>query len=282
MFTLRIPVALDATTTPLLHDTIEALLVKRSASDEGERAGFANCDWSVDIHTVESAVDLLNRRGPNSTVHTVMIDAESFGYVLIGLSTTYGVMSRTARTSILFGRPVVGNTRDYRNFLTQLDTDVEAGALRRVAHLIEALTLRDDGNSTVDGSDLSCTILVADDNVTNQRTAKLVLESAGHRVTVVDDGEEALDALERGVYDIAFMDMHMPNMSGIEAAKLYQFIQPVERTPIVMLTADATESAKTQADSAKVTAYLTKPIRLASYSPPCASTRNTVRSRPRR
>jgi two-component system sensor histidine kinase RpfC len=57
------------------------------------------------------------------------------------------------------------------------------------------------------------------------------------------------------------MDMQMPVMGGIEAAKLYQFTTPLEsRAPIVILTANATTEAKRECEEAKVTAYLTKPI----------------------
>jgi two-component system sensor histidine kinase RpfC len=69
-------------------------------------------------------------------------------------------------------------------------------------------------------------ILVAEDNATNQRVAQLILESGGHHVTLVDNGEAALDALERGGYDLALFDLSMPLVSGLEALKLYRFTTP--------------------------------------------------------
>jgi len=65
-------------------------------------------------------------------------------------------------------------------------------------------------------------ILVAEDNATNQRVAQLILESGGHSVTIVENGEAALDALERGGFDVALFDLSMPVVSGLEALKLCQ------------------------------------------------------------
>jgi two-component system sensor histidine kinase RpfC len=104
-------------------------------------------------------------------------------------------------------------------------------------------------------------ILVADDNCTNLSTARMTLESIGHRVTLVSTGEDALSELDRSDYDLALIDMHMPGMSGIEVAKLYQFIVDTPRTPIVILTADATAEAKQAADESGAVAFLTKPLR---------------------
>jgi two-component system sensor histidine kinase RpfC len=104
-------------------------------------------------------------------------------------------------------------------------------------------------------------ILVADDNATNQEVIRLILESAGHEVRIVSDGEEALDALEEATWDLALIDMHMPNRSGIDVIKTYRFMAtsgPV--TPIVLLTANVTRDGLQQAEDAGATAYLTKPI----------------------
>ena len=109
--------------------------------------------------------------------------------------------------------------------------------------------------------DLSLEILVADDNSANLKTALLVLESVGHTVSTVTNGEAALNELETNKYDIALVDMHMPGMSGIEAAKFYQFSFPRNSTPIVILTADATSNARLNAEEAGAVAFLVKPLR---------------------
>ncbi len=104
-------------------------------------------------------------------------------------------------------------------------------------------------------------ILVAEDNPTSQKFIARVLERAGHEVDLVHNGEEALDALECGDYDLVMLDMHMPVMDGVQTAKLYRFIYPNKNNlPFVMLTANATTEAKLECEAAGIETFLTKPI----------------------
>lgn len=107
----------------------------------------------------------------------------------------------------------------------------------------------------------SLSILVADDNKVNRRVVQRILESAGHRATLVSNGEEALDALEEARFDLVLMDVNMPVMDGIEAAKLYQ-LQSLgrRRVPILALTADATPEARQRCLEAGMDGCLTKPV----------------------
>ncbi len=104
-------------------------------------------------------------------------------------------------------------------------------------------------------------ILVAEDNQTNRLVISKILGRAGHNCVLVENGQLALDKLEDHKFDLVIMDMQMPVMGGIEAAKLYQFTTPLEsRPPIIILTANATTEAKRECEEANVDAYLTKPI----------------------
>ncbi|MCU0886881.1 MAG: response regulator, partial [Rubritepida sp.] len=107
----------------------------------------------------------------------------------------------------------------------------------------------------------SAAVLVADDNRVNRRVVQRILESGGHRVTLVENGEEALDALEDESFDLVLMDLNMPVIDGIEAAKLYR-VQALGRrmVPIVGLTADATPEARQRCLEAGMEACLTKPV----------------------
>ena len=108
---------------------------------------------------------------------------------------------------------------------------------------------------------IALNILVAEDNPTNQIVISKILEHAGHNPTVVENGQEALDTLDSSDFDLIIMDMQMPVMGGIEAAKLYQFTTPSEeKRPIIILTANATKEAMQQCQDANIDAYLTKPI----------------------
>jgi len=105
-------------------------------------------------------------------------------------------------------------------------------------------------------------ILVADDNKVNRSVVAKILERGGHKTEMAEDGEQALDALNNGQFDLALLDVNMPVMSGIEAAKLYCFgVEERERSPLVALTADATPETRQLCEEAGFDAYLTKPIR---------------------
>jgi two-component system, sensor histidine kinase RpfC len=103
-------------------------------------------------------------------------------------------------------------------------------------------------------------ILVAEDNATNQRVTQLILESGGHQVTIVNNGEAALDALEHVHYDVALFDLSMPVMSGIEALKLYRFSNP-EPIPILILSANVTTDVIAECQRAGASEFVPKPIR---------------------
>ncbi len=103
-------------------------------------------------------------------------------------------------------------------------------------------------------------ILVAEDNTTNQRVTQLILESGGHRVTIVDNGDAALDLLERASFDLAFFDLSMPGVSGLEALKLYRFTtdKPI---PVVILSANVTTDMVAQCQVAGAVEFVAKPVR---------------------
>jgi two-component system sensor histidine kinase RpfC len=116
-------------------------------------------------------------------------------------------------------------------------------------------------NRTIVAARRPLSILVAEDKRTNQMVIAKILDRAGHRVTIVDNGEAALDVLEAQDFDLVLMDVNMPVMNGIEATKLYRFAalgRP--HVPIVALTADATEQVKRRCREAGMDACATKPI----------------------
>ncbi|MFL6572915.1 MAG: ATP-binding protein [Burkholderiales bacterium] len=109
-------------------------------------------------------------------------------------------------------------------------------------------------------------ILVADDNPTNREVIGRILERSGHAVTLVNDGEQALDAIERGAHDLVILDRNMPGMGGVEALKaLRLMMRGRQRLPVIMLSADVTLEAKREALEAGADAFLSKPIETARF-----------------
>jgi two-component system sensor histidine kinase/response regulator len=106
-------------------------------------------------------------------------------------------------------------------------------------------------------------ILVAEDNLVNQRLAARMLEKRGHRVTLAGNGQEALDALAREDFDIVFMDVQMPEMDGMTATSLLrQREQDSSKHQVVIaLTAHAMKSDEGRCLAAGMDGYLSKPIR---------------------
>lgn len=82
-------------------------------------------------------------------------------------------------------------------------------------------------------------VLVADDNATNREVISRILERGGHAVTAVNDGEDALDALDQAQYDIVLLDRNMPGMGGIETLQAIRLMgRGLERVPVLVLSAD--------------------------------------------
>ncbi len=104
-------------------------------------------------------------------------------------------------------------------------------------------------------------VLVADDNRTNRNILAAILESAGHSVTQVCDGDEMLDILEQERFDIVLLDVNMPRLNGIDACKMWRQIEGARsHLPIVGVTADATSETEARCLAAGMDLRLTKPI----------------------
>jgi two-component system sensor histidine kinase RpfC len=107
----------------------------------------------------------------------------------------------------------------------------------------------------------SLRILLADDNSISQRLAARILERAGHEIVIVENEEQALDALERLSFDLALIDIDRPSISGIEAIKTYRFVSlGQQRVPIMGLTVNATPQAAQRCAEAGMEACLAKPV----------------------
>jgi two-component system sensor histidine kinase RpfC len=106
-------------------------------------------------------------------------------------------------------------------------------------------------------------VLVAEDNLLNQRVITRMLEQAGHQVTIAQDGEAALDLIDARAPDIVLMDVNMPRLNGIEATRLYRASSlDLAHLPIIGLTADAASGMQRTCLSAGMDACLTKPVEL--------------------
>lgn len=106
-----------------------------------------------------------------------------------------------------------------------------------------------------------CRVLAADDNPTNREVIGKILERGGHSVTLVCDGDEVLDAMERATYDIVLLDRNMTRMGGVEALQVIRLAgRGLDRIPVIVLSADVTPDARQECMDAGADAFLPKPI----------------------
>ena len=105
-------------------------------------------------------------------------------------------------------------------------------------------------------------ILLAEDNKINQRFATALLTKAGHRVTVAENGHQAVDAARHSDFDVILMDIQMPDLDGIGAAReIRELPAPKNRVPIIAHTAHAMSGARAEYLAAGMDDYVTKPVR---------------------
>ena len=105
-------------------------------------------------------------------------------------------------------------------------------------------------------------ILLAEDNVVNQKLALRLLQQMGYRADVAGNGIEALEAVERQTYDLVLMDVQMPEMDGLEASRRIVQRWPQARPRLVAMTANAMHGDRETCLAAGMDDYLTKPIRV--------------------
>jgi PAS domain S-box-containing protein len=110
------------------------------------------------------------------------------------------------------------------------------------------------------GEQVSLDVLLVEDNVVNQKLAIALLNRWGHRVTVANDGQFALEALAQHRFDLVLMDMIMPVMDGLEATRLYRASEQGPRTPIIAMTANAMPGDRADCLAAGMDDYISKPI----------------------
>ncbi|TAL26152.1 MAG: hybrid sensor histidine kinase/response regulator, partial [Frankiales bacterium] len=146
--------------------------------------------------------------------------------------------------------------------LRHLTKPVKAGALRTTVATALGAAQEAGAGAPAPQPSRRLRVLLAEDNVVNQRVAGLLLERLGYRHDVVGNGQEALDALHDRPYDVVLMDMQMPVMDGLEATRRLRADLPAERQPrVVAMTANVLAEDREACLAAGMDDYLAKPVR---------------------
>jgi CheY-like chemotaxis protein len=125
--------------------------------------------------------------------------------------------------------------------------------------VVTARPLRD-----VDGA-CGCRVLVAEDDATSQDIVLLMLNRLGYHADVASDGVEAVSAFQAAFYDIVLMDVRMPRMDGMEAARQIR-ADPIEQPTIIAMSADTTPQCRQECFRAGMDQHLAKPLRIDDLS----------------
>ena len=103
-------------------------------------------------------------------------------------------------------------------------------------------------------------ILVAEDNLINQHVIKQMLKKLGYQIDIVNNGKEAVNALDNKDYNLILMDMQMPEMDGLEATQVIR--QQIQKTPVIIaLTANTMPGDKERCLEAGMNDYISKPLK---------------------
>ncbi len=105
-------------------------------------------------------------------------------------------------------------------------------------------------------------ILIAEDNLINQKLATRVLNKLGYKPEIANDGKEAIEMFKDKPYDVILMDMQMPVMDGIEATKMIRSCEMIKQPQIIAMTANAMAEDRERCLKEGMNDYISKPVRL--------------------
>lgn len=229
--------------------------------------------WNLDVESASTSAStlqlLLNTSAPYELLVTDLQLSDETG---MQLASRIRAAPSIAHTRIIFlantNQVEAGRERGKLNIDDQLLKPVRESEL----HDSISRCLDVGGATTVPPSKPAVTravvtdqlkVLVAEDNLVNQKLIVVLLEKSGHAVTLCADGRAAVAATRQQSFDLILMDIQMPEMDGFEATyeiRKYQADQELCSTPIIALTAHASASDRKRCLAAGMDDYLAKPI----------------------
>ncbi len=202
--------------------------------------------------------------------YRLLLAAQSFDLVLADLNTPDVVSMLREIGEFVEDRPQIVLAYAGQKVPNDISAAV-VGKPLKPANLCEILTRvlsepelppAEIGKSEEEGKYSYLRILLAEDNISNQKMTLLMLKKLGYRADSVANGREVLQALERQPYDIILMDVKMPVMNGLEATKAIRERWPQNDLKIVALTAYALPGDEKRCRDAGMDAYLSKPVKM--------------------
>ncbi|MFN7984219.1 MAG: PAS domain S-box protein [Vicinamibacterales bacterium] len=291
-FTVRLPLAASAVAAPTktlpVFDGLRALVVD---DNETQRQVLRTTlsRWTLAPVCVPSAEDVLYAlkaaHAEGRPFSLILLDATLRSQDGFQLSTDLKLRPEFATTPILMlipGGQAELETRCQRlelEFVTKPLTssvlfDAVVRTLSTHAAAVAGLSLTPPADCTVPGAHAPARlspcqssgrhwrVLLAEDNIINQKVASAMLESAGHEVIIANNGLEAVAALKAGSYDAVLMDIQMPVMDGLQATAEIRAMEKGtgRKTTIIALTAHAMKGDDDRLMAAGMDGYVAKPV----------------------
>ncbi|HVU15315.1 MAG TPA: response regulator [Candidatus Didemnitutus sp.] len=218
--------------------------------------------WGLRVTACESGAAALEVLGRGERFGVIMIDRAM--PELDGLALAERIRSGPAGATPLLLMNSLVETANVTGFFGQVSKPFKCAALfsalgaafGRAPGTVTAVPME----KNVELSTLR--LLLVEDNPVNQRVANMLLAKLGYRATLVQNGAEAVAAVEAGTFDVILMDMEMPVMDGCEATRRIREMRAPTRPWIVALTANAMNSDRQRAFASGMNDFVAKPIRL--------------------
>jgi two-component system sensor histidine kinase RpfC len=267
-FWFEIDIVAQANAKPLAASTEPVVLLSTHAASWARvHAVMPNLRLVSSVKDASEEIDFLRKAGSRHPVTIVDTEgdvaaATGFARQLIGTDDNIA----PTLVAVIEGEQIAMLSEPARSlFVTTISRPIEEARVTAALAIAVGCRLGADSTGPTSVAPASpqkrLSILVAEDNRTNQKVISKILGRVGHDVTIAENGEAALEALHEGTYDLVLMDVNMPVMNGIEATKLYRFGElGMKRVPIVALTADATVEVSKRCEQAGMDGCLTKPI----------------------
>ncbi|MEQ9408638.1 MAG: PAS domain-containing protein [Fuerstiella sp.] len=257
----------------VVHGT-RTLIVDDNATNRRILVEMCN-NWGMDpvaAESAEEALGLLQENHESSPFTLLLSDVNMPRVDGFGMCERIRADDRFAALKIIMltsaGRPGDAGRRQTLRVADHLLKPVKQSELFDCIVSVLGVTDEDDIGEKPDPATKAAglsglKVLLAEDNLVNQRLAIGLLTKQGHDVTVANNGAEALRTYQQDVFDVVLMDVQMPEMDGLAAtAAIREYERQVGRkTPIIAMTAHAMKGDRERCLEAGMDQYLSKPIR---------------------
>ncbi len=254
----------DGTGVSIDDSTLYFVSSRTGGGDWAARTTQGQDFRSASTSSIEELITTVGQDG-NREVSSVIVDGEDNGVDWRDIPSA--VRRENPQLSCILIHPDIDEVDAFDAGYVSLLKAHESGRLRRairsvVAGALSLHPLADSSAQPLAGP-TGLQILVAEDNEISQQIISMMLQTGGHHVTLVSDGDSVLENYRSVSFDVMVLDMHMPGRTGLEVARTIRRLElngKRRRMPIIMLTAAASVGLRDDSFDAGVDLFLSKPV----------------------